>query len=115
LRALMAVGARGRTFAVLGEMLEMGDASIEAHSDIGIDVVRLGIDHLLVVGAGARPAFTTAVREGSWGDEAAWVATIEEARAFLDARLTDGDTVLVKASHGSGLWKLADELVGVNE
>lgn len=114
LRALKAVAASGRTFAVIGEMLEMGDASVEAHSDIGLDVVRLSIDHLLVVGAGARAAFTSAVREGSWGDEAAWVATIEEAQAFLSARLTPGDTVLVKASHGSGLWKLADQLVGVN-
>lgn len=115
LRALKAVGEDGRTFAVIGEMLEMGETSIDSHSDIGIDVVRLGIDHLLVVGDGARPAFTTAVREGSWGDEAAWVATIEEARAFLGERLTSGDTVLIKGSHGSGLWKLADQLVGVNE
>ncbi|WP_430867022.1 UDP-N-acetylmuramoyl-tripeptide--D-alanyl-D-alanine ligase [Demequina aurantiaca] len=115
LRALMAVGEAGRTFAVIGEMLEMGDASIAAHSDIGQDVVRLGVDHLLVVGAGARAAFTSAVQEGSWGDEAAWVATIEEARTFLSERLAPGDTVLVKASHGSGLWKLADQLVGVNE
>ncbi|WP_061964518.1 UDP-N-acetylmuramoyl-tripeptide--D-alanyl-D-alanine ligase [Demequina aurantiaca] len=115
LRALMAVGSQGRTFAVIGEMLEMGEASIDAHNDIGLDVVRLGVDHLLVVGDGARPAFTSAVREGSWGDEAAWVATIEEARTFVDERLAAGDTVLVKASHGAGLWKLADQLVGVNE
>lgn len=115
LRALMAVGESSRKFAVIGEMLEMGDASINAHSDIGIDVVRLGIDHLLVVGDGARPVFTSAVREGSWGDEAAWVATIEEAQTFLDERLAEGDTVLVKGSHGSGMWKLADQLVGVNE
>lgn len=114
LRALMAVGEVGRTFAVIGEMLEMGEASVQAHSDIGIDVVRLGVDHLLVVGDGARAAFTSAVREGSWGDEAAWVATIEEAQVFLSARLTAGDTVLVKASHGTGLWKLADELLGVD-
>jgi len=114
LRALLAVADGGRTFAVIGEMLEMGDASIAAHSDIGIDVVRLGIDHVLVVGDGARAVFTTAVQEGSWGDEAAWVATIGQAQAFLEARLAPGDSVLLKASHGSGLWKLADELVGVN-
>jgi UDP-N-acetylmuramoyl-tripeptide--D-alanyl-D-alanine ligase len=115
LRALMAVGESRRKFAVVGEMLEMGEASLQAHYDIGLDVVRLGIDHLLVVGEGARPVFTSAVREGSWGDEAAWVATIEDAQAFLDEWLTNGDTVLVKGSHGSGLWKLANELVGVNE
>ncbi|WP_084129969.1 UDP-N-acetylmuramoyl-tripeptide--D-alanyl-D-alanine ligase [Demequina sp. NBRC 110055] len=112
LRALKDVAVDGRSFAVVGEMLEMGDASLAAHEEVGLDAVRLRIDHLVVVGAGARAAYVSAVREGSWGDEAAFVATIDEARAFLDGRLTRGDTVLVKASHGSGLWKLADDLVG---
>ncbi|PKQ25716.1 MAG: UDP-N-acetylmuramoyl-tripeptide--D-alanyl-D-alanine ligase [Actinobacteria bacterium HGW-Actinobacteria-4] len=112
LRALLAVANGGRTVAVLGEMLEMGDVSVAAHADIGHTVVRLGIDLVLVVGAGARPIFDSAVREGSWGEEAAYVDTIGEARDLLDDVLTAGDTVLVKASHGSGLWTLADDLVG---
>lgn len=115
LRALKEVATTGRSFAVIGEMREMGDSSRTAHEEIGLDVVRLRIDHLLVVGEGAKPAHASAVREGSWGDEAAYVATIDEARAFLDGRLMRGDTVLIKASHGSGLWKLADDLLGVHE
>lgn len=111
-RALRAVADGGRTWAIIGEMREMGDASIAAHDAIGIDAVRLGIDHLVVVGEGARPAYVSAVREGSWGDEAAYVATIDEARALVEGRVAAGDTVLVKASHGSGLWRLADELIG---
>ncbi|MFW7415850.1 UDP-N-acetylmuramoyl-tripeptide--D-alanyl-D-alanine ligase [Demequina sp. SO4-18] len=114
LRALKEVATTGRSFAVIGEMREMGDASREAHEEIGLDAVRLRIDHLLVVGEGAKPAHASAVREGSWGDEAAYVATIDEARAFLDGRLARGDTVLIKASHGTGLWKLADDLLGVD-
>ncbi|MFW2513538.1 UDP-N-acetylmuramoyl-tripeptide--D-alanyl-D-alanine ligase [Demequina sp. SO4-13] len=114
LRALREVATTGRSFAVIGEMREMGDSSRAGHEEIGLDVVRLRIDHLLVVGEGAKPAHASAVREGSWGDEAAYVATIDEARAFLDGRLTRGDTVLIKASHGAGLWKLADDLLGVD-
>ncbi|GIG54285.1 UDP-N-acetylmuramoyl-tripeptide--D-alanyl-D-alanine ligase [Demequina activiva] len=114
LRALKEVATTGRSFAVVGEMREMGDASRAGHEEVGLDAVRLRIDHLLVVGEGAKPAYASAVREGSWGDEAAYVATIDEARAFLDGRLSAGDTVLIKASHGSGLWKLADDLLGVN-
>ncbi|MDN4479522.1 UDP-N-acetylmuramoyl-tripeptide--D-alanyl-D-alanine ligase [Demequina muriae] len=115
LRALKEVATTGRSFAVIGEMREMGDASRAGHEEIGLDAVRLRIDHLLVVGEGAKPAHASAVREGSWGDEAAYVATIDEARAFLDGRVMPGDTVLIKASHGSGLWKLADDLLGVHE
>ncbi len=109
-RALRAVADGGTSWAVIGEMLEMGDASIQAHDDLGIDAVRLGISHLVVVGAGARPAYVSAVREGSWGDEAAFVATIDEALALVRDRVAPGDTVLVKGSHGTGLWRLADEL-----
>lgn len=114
MRALLEVAEGGRTFAVVGEMLEMGSQSLQAHWDIGHDAVRLGIDHLVVVGEGAKPIFDSAVREGSWGDEAAYVGTIGEAREFLERHVAAGDTVLIKASHGSGLWKLADELVGEN-
>lgn len=111
LRTLRAVAEGGRSWAVVGEMLEMGDASIAAHEQIGVDAVRLGIDHLVVVGAGARPAYVSAVREGSWGDEAAFVATIDEARELIADRVAPGDTVLIKGSHGTGLWRLADEVV----
>lgn len=112
LRALKDVAQGGRSIAVVGEMLEMGDASLAGHEEIGLDAVRLRLDLLLVVGEGARPAYVAAVREGSWGDEAAYVDTIGEAREVLEARAAPGDTILIKASHGSGLWKLADDLVG---
>lgn len=109
-RALRSVAEGGTSWAVIGEMLEMGEASIQAHDDLGIDAVRLGISHLVVVGKGARPAYVSAVREGSWGDEAAFVDTIDEALALVGDRVAPGDTVLVKGSHGTGLWRLADEL-----
>jgi len=115
MRALVEVAEGGRTFAVIGEMREMGPQSREAHWDVGHHAVRLGIDHLIVVGEGAKPAFDSAVREGSWGDEAAYVGTIGEAREFLERQVAAGDTVLIKASHGSGLWELADELMGESQ
>lgn len=109
-RALRAVADGGVTWAVIGEMREMGEAALAAHEEIGIDAVRLGIDHLVVVGEGARAAYVSAVREGSWGDEAVFVATIDEARAYVADRVAPGDTVLVKGSNGTGLWRLADDL-----
>lgn len=112
LRALMDVAGGGRTFAAIGAMLEMGPEAAAAHADIGHIAVRLGIDYLVVVGEGAKAAYDAAVREGSWGDEAIFVDTIAQAREYLDGNLAPGDTLLIKASHGSGLYRLADELVG---
>ena len=47
-------GRGGRTWAVLGPMAELGDAGGPAHDEIGRLVVRLGIDHLIVVAATGR-------------------------------------------------------------
>lgn len=105
-------GRKRRTIAVLGEMLELGANSRDQHDDIGRLVVRLNISLLVVVGAGASGFADGALQEGSWGEEVVSVDSIEEAEALLTETLQTGDVVLVKSSNGSGLWKLADKLVG---
>ncbi len=74
--------------------------------------MRLNISLLVVVGAGASGFADGAQQEGSWGEEVVEVASVDDARALLEKTLAPGDVVLIKASNGSGLWKLADELVG---
>lgn len=99
-----------RTWAVLGEMLELGDARVREHTIVGESVVRLNIAQLLVVGAGARPLYLAALNEGSWGEEAHFAAGVAEAEAFLTERLVPGDIVLVKSSNGVGLAALGERL-----
>ena len=112
LKALAVIaGRKRRTIAVLGEMRELGPDSRQHHDDIGRLVVRLNISLLVVVGAGATGFADGAQHEGSWGDEVIVFDTIEQAQAFLDVEITPGDVVLVKSSNGSGLWRLADQLV----
>ncbi len=105
-------GRKRRTIAVLGEMLELGPDSRTQHDDIGRLVVRLNISLLVVVGKGASGFADGALQEGSWGEEVVSVDSIEEAHDLLDSTLEPGDLVLIKSSNGSGLWKLADRLVG---
>ncbi|MEI8409535.1 MULTISPECIES: UDP-N-acetylmuramoyl-tripeptide--D-alanyl-D-alanine ligase [unclassified Kribbella] len=113
LKALVAIGrARGaRTWAVLGEMLELGDTSAEEHDAIGRLVVRLDVNRLVVVGAGAKPIHLGASLEGSWGNESAFVDTIPEALELLRTELRAGDVVLVKSSKAAKLRSLADALL----
>lgn len=99
-----------RTWAVLGAMLELGDSSVEEHAKLGRDVVRLNIPKLIAVGEEARPIYNDAHLEGSWGSEAAWVATPEEAFELLDEELQPGDIVLFKSSNGAGLRFLGDRV-----
>nr|WP_202885573.1 UDP-N-acetylmuramoyl-tripeptide--D-alanyl-D-alanine ligase [Kribbella sandramycini] len=113
LKALVAIGrSRGaRTWAVLGEMLELGETSAEQHDGIGRLVVRLDVNRLLVIGPGAKPIHLGASLEGSWGDESAYVDTIPEGLEFLRGELRKGDVVLVKSSKGSKLRSLAEALI----
>ncbi|WP_218220185.1 UDP-N-acetylmuramoyl-tripeptide--D-alanyl-D-alanine ligase [Nesterenkonia sp. Act20] len=99
-----------RSVAVLGAMLELGDVSIPKHTQLGETVVRLNIDKTLVVGEAAYPLYRGAIAEGSWGSEVQWVATIEEAEAYLDAELVPGDVVLFKSSNSAGLRLLGDRI-----
>lgn len=113
--ALMARAGGGhrRTWAVLGEMAELGDDSVVEHDLVGRFLVRLDISQLVVVGLGRpqRALFQGAVQEGSWGSEAEHVATVEEALAVLDERVEPGDIVLVKASQAVGLWSVAEHVL----
>lgn len=106
-----AQGHARRTWAVLGTMLELGADSILQHDMLGRLAVRMNIKKLLVVGAEAKPAYNSAVLEGSWGDEAHYVADVEEAKRFLNEQLQPGDIVLFKSSNGAGLRFLGDDIV----
>jgi UDP-N-acetylmuramoyl-tripeptide--D-alanyl-D-alanine ligase len=102
-----------RSWAVLGEMAELGDDAISEHDRIGRLAVRLDISRLIVVGTGRSMSAMQhgAVMEGSWGGEATMVADADAALALLRAELRPGDVVLVKASNAAGLGKLAEALV----
>ena len=102
-----------RSWAVLGEMGELGQDSITEHDRIGRLAVRLDISRLVVVGTG-RPMSAMhqgAVMEGSWGPEAILVPDADAALALLRSELEPGDVVLVKASNAAGLGALAEALL----
>ncbi|GAA1811801.1 UDP-N-acetylmuramoyl-tripeptide--D-alanyl-D-alanine ligase [Agromyces neolithicus] len=111
LKTLAQVKAPGtRTIAVLGEMSELGEFSGEEHDRIGLLAVRLGISQLVVVGKGARRLHITAINEGSWDGESAYVETQDEAFDLVVSSVRPGDTVLVKSSNAAGLRLLGDRL-----
>jgi UDP-N-acetylmuramoyl-tripeptide--D-alanyl-D-alanine ligase len=99
-----------RTVAVLGEMSELGEFSGEEHDRIGLLAVRLGISQLIVVGPGARRLHISAINEGSWAGESAFVETADEAYDLVLSSIRPGDTVLVKSSNSAGLRHLGDRL-----
>ncbi len=109
--AVMGAGGRRRTVAVLGHMAELGDATREAHMDLGRFAVRLDVGQLVVVGEQAGGIHAGAVLEGSWGSESLHVPDVEAALDLLRRELRPGDVVLVKASRSAGLERVAAALL----
>ena len=105
-------GETRRSWAVLGEMAELGDDAISEHDRIGRLAVRLDVSRLVVVGTGRSLSAMHhgAVMEGSWGPESAMVPDADAALTLLREELRPGDVVLVKASNSAGLGALADTL-----
>lgn len=104
LDALAAIRTTGRRWAVLGEMLELGDDSAAEHAGVGAYAGQLGIDHVVAVGEGARAIGATD-----------WLPDIDAAYDFLSRRLRPGDVILLKSSRDSGLRWLGDRLAGHGE
>ncbi|PYY34188.1 UDP-N-acetylmuramoylalanyl-D-glutamate--2,6-diaminopimelate ligase [Curtobacterium sp. MCJR17_055] len=116
LRTLAQVARPGeRTVAVLGEMAELGEYSVEEHDRIGRLVVRLGIGQLVVVGRGAMALHQAATLEGSWDGESVFIKDVDDAVRALQEIVRPGDVVLVKSSKSAGLRFVGDRLGGVPE
>ena len=117
LETLARMGQRSgrRTVAVLGAMLELGPSSEEEHRAVGALAHELGIDQVVVVGAGAdgiREALVAARGEDGTTRQ---VDTVERAGEWLRENVPGPDVVLVKASRGGRLERVADMLIGGEE
>jgi UDP-N-acetylmuramoyl-tripeptide--D-alanyl-D-alanine ligase len=99
----------GRHVAVLGEMLELGDAHESGHQAVGEAAGGIA-DLLVVVGEDAGGIVAGALDAGMDSTRIHVASDVETALDILRPRLRDGDTVLVKASRGIGLDRLVDAL-----
>lgn len=87
-----------QVIAVLGDMLELGDRSIELHRQVGREA-RNYVDVLVTIGPLAK---------NMKGDYHA--QDISQAEKFLKQTLNKGDMIVIKASHGMRLDRLVERL-----
>ncbi len=113
LGTLAEIGAArgGRTVAVLGDMLELGDGERAAHAGVGAAAARLGVDALVAVGPLTAYAAEAARGTDGWAGEAVATAGRDEAEAWVRQNVRAGDVVLVKASRGGALERVAAVLL----
>ena len=119
LQTLALLPVPGRRIAVLGDMLELGDESPEAHRQVGRAAA--AADILIAIGEAAGGFVQGAQKAGMPGERIVLLSAILEdtdslngARQSLETYLRDTlnptDAVLLKASNGIGLGPIADAL-----
>jgi len=112
LETLAGIGARSgrRTVAVLGEMFELGDEAVAAHTGVGAYAAQVGVDVLVTVGAAASAMAAGFDAAGGTGVSIT-TAGRDEATDWLRHNVSAADVVLVKASRGAALELVADDLL----
>ena len=104
----------GRKIAVLGDMLELGEHTRNAHLDIGAMAANSGLALLVAVGQAARWIAEAAVQAGMEMHRVLPVGNAAEAAESLRSFVQEGDLVLLKGSRRLQLEKILEEDKGVS-
>jgi UDP-N-acetylmuramoyl-tripeptide--D-alanyl-D-alanine ligase len=102
------VGSSGQPFAVLGDMLELGDDAEQLHVALGREAARRGLSGVAAVGEMA-PHVVRGARDAGLARVLATPDPIEAAKAVASWSGT-GDWILVKASRGLQLERAVEAL-----
>ena len=94
-----------RKIVVMGDMLELGKRSEFYHEALGRFLAERGIEQVLGVGVLSQFALKTFVGASS-GTKSFHFENSEEAGKFLSSILQEGDSILIKGSHGMRLDKI---------
>lgn len=121
--ALAAVDILGRVkaedavdkYAVLGDMLELGNYTEEGHRLVGAKVAASGIDYLIVVGEKSRDTARSAAAGGLAEDHIFHFDQTSAAGKFLQDRIKAGDIILIKGSQGMRMEKIVKEIMAEPE
>jgi UDP-N-acetylmuramoyl-tripeptide--D-alanyl-D-alanine ligase len=99
----------GRKIAVLGDMLELGDAEHQAHRLVGRRVADVA-DIVITVGPRARTIAHEALLVGMDDDHVIQVDEAPDATGILEDMIGSGDIVLVKGSLGMRMDRIVNAL-----
>ncbi len=111
LDVLCEVGSGMRKWAVLGDILELGDWTEEAHKEIGRLVSQLCIDYLVGIGSFARWYIEGAEENKDNKTIPILFASISDAKPYIKTLMQKGDVLLFKGSRRMNLDVLVQELL----
>jgi UDP-N-acetylmuramoyl-tripeptide--D-alanyl-D-alanine ligase len=110
IRTLGEVKNAGRKIAVLGDMLELGKHTVDAHKNIG-RIVKENADILVVVGHRAEAIKEGAVEMGMSTENILTFLDSREAGEFIKTFIKNGDVILVKGSQGMRMERTVEAIL----
>lgn len=99
-----------RKIAVLGDMLELGEWTKSAHTEIGRYAADMNLDYIVTVGPAASNIVKGAVESGFSSDRTASFENNTDALNYLLAILHKDDAVLIKGSRGMKMEEIVNSL-----
>lgn len=111
LRTVASMAVRGRRYAVLGKMGELGSAGVAAHAEVGKCAAEAKYAGVVVLGEGSAElhALVEAVRAG--GVPVQRVESSLAAAEALRAVVRSGDVVLFKGSRAAGIERVMNDFL----
>ncbi len=110
LATLEILDCAGRKIAVLGDMMELGNYSIEEHKKMGKLVAKVA-DMLVTVGVRTRITAESAQDNGMSEKDILQFDSAQEAGKFLESVIGTGDLILIKGSQAMRMEKAVEELM----
>jgi UDP-N-acetylmuramoyl-tripeptide--D-alanyl-D-alanine ligase len=114
LKTLGEVKSNGRKIAILGDMLELGKHTEEAHKNIGRvarDVLKAESDVLVVVGHRAEAIKTGALEAGMDSKNIFEFLDAQKAGEFMKSSVQKGDLILIKGSQGMRMERVCEAIL----
>jgi len=107
---LMELKGSGRAAAALGDMLELGTHTGEAHRELGRQAAQAGLDFLVIYGNHRQEVAAGAEEAGLPAPQLFPVASKEEGARLLQEHLKPGDWLLVKGSRSMHMENIIELL-----
>ncbi|MFA6300955.1 MAG: UDP-N-acetylmuramoyl-tripeptide--D-alanyl-D-alanine ligase [Candidatus Paceibacterota bacterium] len=114
LKTLHEVKSEGRKIAILGDMLELGKHTVEAHKNIG-KIARENAKVLVVVGPRAKSIKEGAIDFGMAGENIFEFSNSTETGNFIKTFIQKNDVILIKGSQGMRMERVVEAILEDSE
>ncbi|HHY77409.1 MAG TPA: UDP-N-acetylmuramoyl-tripeptide--D-alanyl-D-alanine ligase [Clostridiales bacterium] len=111
IEVLKSMPSSGRKVLIIGDMLELGDYTVEGHRKVGEKVAESNIEVLITIGEKAKEVINGALSKGMNKEQIYSFKDNEDAISKISSILATNDVVLIKGSRMMKLEEIVDYLI----